>query len=111
MEIDTGAANSVISVNTHLHNCGPITNTLCEANQCYTKDLQWCVSDELKTLLDSHSAVLKPDPGLVTGTATKIHIDPSAPPRFFKAIPVPYALQDCVDKEIECLEQTTSKTF
>jgi len=43
------------------------------------------VPDELQTLLDSHSAVFKPELGLVTGTAAKIHIDPSTPPKFFKA--------------------------
>ena len=60
------------------------------------------VPDELQTLLDSYSAVFKPELGLVIGTAAKIHIDPPTPPKFFKARPVPYiqyAIQDCMDKE------------
>ncbi|XP_065902584.1 uncharacterized protein [Dysidea avara] len=49
--------------------------------------------------------MFKPELGLITGTASKIHIDPSTPPKFFKARPVPYALPDHVDKAIDQLEQ------
>ena len=62
-------------------------------------------TDELQTVLDSHSAVFKPELGLITGTAAKIHIDPFTPPKIFKARPVPYVLRDHVNKEIDRLEQ------
>ena len=60
-------------------------------------------SDSLQTVLDHHPTVFEQSLGLVHGTTAKIYVDPEAQPKFFKASPVPYALRDKVDKEIDHL--------
>ena len=62
-------------------------------------------SDTLQAVLDHHSNVFESSLGLVQGTTAKIHVDPIATPKFFKARPVPYALHNKVDKEIDHLEK------
>ena len=60
-------------------------------------------SDTLQVVLARHPTVFEESLGLVQGTTAKIHVDPAAQPKFFKARPVPYALRDKVDKEIDHL--------
>ena len=60
-------------------------------------------SDTLQVVLARHPTVFEESLGLVQGTTAKIHVDPAAQPKFFKARPVPYALRDNVDKEIDHL--------
>ena len=62
-------------------------------------------SDTLQAVLDSHSNVFDSSLGLVQGITAKINVDPTATPKFFKARPVPYALRDKVDKELDHLEK------
>ena len=57
-------------------------------------------SDSLQVVLARHPTVFEESLGLVKGTTAKIHVDPTAQPKFFKARPVPYALRDKVDKEL-----------
>ena len=61
--------------------------------------------DTLQGVLDHHSNVFKSSLGLVQGTTAKIHLDPTATPKFFKARPVPYALRDKVHNELDHLEK------
>ena len=56
-------------------------------------------------MLDCYLNVFESSLGLVQGTTAKIHVDPTATPKFFKARPVPYALCDKVDKELDHLEK------
>jgi len=42
--------------------------------------------------------------GTLMGTEAKIYVDPSAPPKFMKACPVPYALKAQVEKELDPLQ-------
>ena len=49
-------------------------------------------SDTLQVVLAHHPTVFEESLGLVQGTTAKIHVDPAAQPKFFKARPVPYAL-------------------
>ena len=60
-------------------------------------------SDTLQVVLAHHPTVFEESLGLVQGTTAKIHVDPAAQPKFFKPRPVPYALRDKVDKEIDHL--------
>ena len=53
----------------------------------------------------SHTEVFKDELGLVKGMTAEIHVDPQAPPRFFKARSVPYALRGKVEQELERLER------
>lgn len=62
-------------------------------------------SDTLQAVLDRHSNVFDSSLGLVQGTTAKINVDTTATPKFFKARPVPYALHDKVDKELDHLEK------
>ena len=41
---------------------------------------------------------------LAKGMETKIYVDPSAPPKFMKARPVPYTLKVKVEKELNRLQ-------
>ena len=60
---------------------------------------------ELQDVLSRHTEVFRDELGLVKGMTAEIHVDPQAPPRFFKARSVPYALRGKVEKELERLER------
>ena len=59
--------------------------------------------DSLQAVLDRHPTVFEQSLGLVHGTTAKIHVDDGVQPKFFKARPVPYALLEKVDKELDHL--------
>ena len=59
--------------------------------------------DYLQAVLDRHPTVFELSLGLVHGTTAKIHVDDGVQPKFFKARPVPYALREKVDKELDHL--------
>ena len=59
----------------------------------------------LADVLESHKDVFNDTLGLIKGTAAKLHVDPSIPPRFCPARSVPYALRDKVSQELDRLEQ------
>lgn len=58
---------------------------------------------ELNEILEAHSTVFQEGLGKVEGVQAKIYIDPSEKPRFFKARPVPYALRDKIETELDRL--------
>ena len=60
-------------------------------------------SDSLQVVLARHPTIFEESLGLVQGITAKIHVDPTAQPKFFTARPVPYALRDKVDKELDHL--------
>ena len=57
----------------------------------------------LQDVLDQYSDLFKEGMGTLQGTTVKIHIEQDARPRFFRARPVPYALRDKVNAELERL--------
>ena len=59
----------------------------------------------LQELLDTHREVFEEKLGKVKGTTAKIHVEPDATPRFFKARSVPFAMQQKVEKELERLQE------
>ena len=58
---------------------------------------------ELNEILEAHSTVFQEGLGKVEGVKAKIHIDSSEKPRFFKARPVPYALREKIETELDRL--------
>ena len=59
----------------------------------------------LASLLDHHKALFHDKLGTVKGTSAKLHVDPQTWPRFYKPCPVPYAMQERVEREIGRLKQ------
>ena len=58
----------------------------------------------LQDVLDAHKEVFTEGLGMVKGVTAAIHVDPTAPPQFHKARPLPYTLQKKVERELERLE-------
>ena len=59
----------------------------------------------LADVLVQHKAVFTEELGTAHGVATKIHVDPQAPPCFCNACSITYALRDKITRELECLEK------
>jgi len=57
----------------------------------------------LSDVLACHCDVFKPELGTLRAHQMSIHVDPAAHPRFYKARPLPYALRERVDAEIDRL--------
>ena len=60
-------------------------------------------SGSLQVVLAHDPTVFEESLGLAQGTTAKIHVDPTAQPKIFKARPVLYTLRDRVDKELDHL--------
>ena len=56
-------------------------------------------------ILDKHKSVFEKGLGTIKGVTAKFHIDPEVQPRFYKARPVPYALQPKVEAALKKLEK------
>ena len=52
-----------------------------------------------------HEAVFKEGLGTLTGYKAKIHIDPTAIPKYFKARSVPYAMKSKIEDELDRLQK------
>ena len=59
----------------------------------------------LTTLLEKYSEVFKKGLGKLIGHEAKLYVDQDASPRFCRARPVPYALRDKVEAELERLNK------
>ncbi|XP_058858757.1 uncharacterized protein K02A2.6-like [Acipenser ruthenus] len=66
-------------------------------------ELFWTQAAGYQTLLEKHSELFQSGLGTLRGTTGKIQVDPAARPRFFKPRPVPYAMKDKVDQELDRL--------
>ena len=73
--------------------------------------LDWSQLNHIQTstancqpILDKHKAVFGKGLGTVKGATAKFHINPEVQPRFYKARPVPYALQPQVEAALKKLE-------
>ena len=67
-------------------------------------DLPKGVASQLCTTIQNHPNVFKPGLGTVKGITAKLEMKPDARPKFCKARPVPYALQEAVEAEYKRLE-------
>ena len=61
--------------------------------------------DQLQAVLDKYTEVFKPGVGTLKDYKTHIFIDPTVPPKFCKARPVPYAMRQLVDTQLDKLVQ------
>ena len=59
----------------------------------------------LQDTLDRNQELFQPGLGTLKGFEAKIYVDPEAKPRFCKARPLPYAIRQMVEKELERLEK------
>ncbi|CAC5383702.1 unnamed protein product [Mytilus coruscus] len=119
MEIDTGASVSIMSedtykdykskfrieptsakLRTHMGEQIPVIGRAI-VNVNYMKE-----SAKLPLLIvKPNKEVFKDELGTVKGMKAKIYVDESAVPKYFKARPLPYALKDKVEMELERLEK------
>ena len=59
----------------------------------------------LEDALSAHKALFRDELGTVKGVTAKIHVDPTARPRFYKARTVPYALRGKVEAALDSLQK------
>ena len=64
-----------------------------------------CHDKQLEGILQKHAQLFQEGLGTFKGTAAKIHVDPTATPIFHKAKPVPYALREKIEHDLERLEK------
>ena len=62
-------------------------------------------NQRLQATIQRHSAVFQPGLGTLKGITAKLELKDGAKPKFCKARPVPYALQNAVQEEYDRLEQ------
>ncbi len=62
-------------------------------------------TSSLLETLQRHAEVFRDELGEITGMEAKIDVDPQVQPRFCKARPVPFALRDKVEVELERLQK------
>ena len=62
-------------------------------------------TSNLQDTLDRNQELFQPGLGTLKGFEAKIYVDPEAKPRFCKARPLPYAIRQMVEKELERLEK------
>ena len=61
-------------------------------------------SDGLHNLLQKHQQLFRDELGTLQGVEAVIHVPPHAQPRFYKARPIPYAMKDKVEDELQRLQ-------
>ena len=61
--------------------------------------------DPLSSVLKKHQAVFEIGLGTITCAKAALHIDPHAPPKFHPPRPVPFALRQKMEEELERLEK------
>ena len=72
------------------------------------------ITSELDKVLNKHTILFREELGLLEETTASILIEPQSQPRYFKACPVPYALRDKVEAELQrlqALKVITSVTY
>ena len=84
------------------------TPTLVDRNWLEYLKLDWhrlfkIYSPELKDLIAQYSDVFRPELGKFTDCELSLLVEDSVHPRFFKARPLPYALRERVDQELDRL--------
>ena len=62
------------------------------------------ITSELDKVLNKHTILFREELGLLEETTASILIEPQSQPRYFKARPVPYALRDKVEAELQRLQ-------
>ena len=76
---------------------------ICSIRVCDT-DLSQAVKSKLHATIQSHPNVFQPGLGTIKGITAKLEMKHDAQPKFCKASPVTYALQEAVEAEYNHLE-------
>ena len=63
------------------------------------------LNSELTTLLSQHHSLFREGLGTIKRHKASLQINPKAPPKFFKARPVPFAVCDAVGAQLDKLER------
>ena len=63
-------------------------------------------SQSVQEILDKHAEAFKEELGLVKEATAKIHVNPTAKPKFCRPRTLPYALRGKVEQELERLERS-----
>ena len=66
-------------------------------------EIHCMLSQSLQAVLDAHQAVFQEGLGKMKGFKAKLHVDPTANPRYFRPRSIPYALRDRVEEELDRL--------
>ena len=66
-------------------------------------EIHCMVSQSLQVVLNAHQAVFQEGLGKMEGFKVKLHVEPTAKPRYFRPRAIPYALRDKVEEELERL--------
>ena len=61
---------------------------------------------QLESLFQKYDMVFNEDLGTLQSAATTLHVKPNATPKFFKPRPVPYAIRESMELELDRLEST-----
>ena len=62
-------------------------------------------SSALAAVLDDHKEIIRKELGTITCAKAEIHVDQQVPPSFHRPCPVPFALKQKVEAELERLER------
>ena len=60
--------------------------------------------DSLDTLLEKHKELFKDELGTIRNYQAELQLQPEARPKFFKARPVPFAIREAIENELDRLE-------
>ena len=62
-------------------------------------------SQRLEAILNRFSNVFAAELGTITGFQAKLHVQSDVVPKFCKPRPIPFAIRDCIEQELERLEK------
>ncbi|CAB3992544.1 Retrovirus-related Pol poly from transposon [Paramuricea clavata] len=102
MEVNTGAAVSVMNEDTYTLLKKKHPNL--ELKESKLKEDK-NTSVKVNKLLEKYEKVFHEELGTFSGPKAKIYVAEDASPKYYKARPVPYALREKVEKELERLQE------
>ena len=81
----------------------PILNSNVNSHILNNTDNSIVSSQDIDKLLNEFLNIFQPGLGTFKNVAADLYIDPNVAPRYLKARPVPYALKDKIDEELDFL--------
>ena len=64
-------------------------------------------STQLEDLMEDYSDIFRDELGTVRGFQASLHLKGLPQPKFFRPRPLPFAIQDAIGHELDCLEADT----
>ena len=81
----------------------PILNSKTNSNILHNVDNSKISTQDIENLLNKFSDIFQPGLGTFKNVEANLQIDPTVSPKYLKAQPVPYALKDKIDDELDFL--------